>query len=1821
MVVAKSGRHIPWWLRLEGGEEAAGEVLSYVNMPALKDIYEIKNRTRLAESPEVFAAVSSARVPYSHARKLDVAYQASRAAKVKSIYDDAGIPESMRDPRVNDPAAAYRAAERKKLEIDQQQRSGFWGSIGGFLGDTAGAVWDFGKKVVEGAGDALEFVGDIVEAPLSAGQSASEENRNVRDAAAQSIPVLGMLGVSEFFGDLGAGVAQIVSGDIEDSQKEDMKRAGYDPDSMIDRYKWYGDLDDKHSVMDERTVSEAKQQFNPYKVDLARELLTLGVHEDPNSLAGASDEAQKFFYKVTQEGGDKEGLDIIEKLLGSHFGPGRNLADNLHLYLGGDRDSGAYTAAEVVGDLAGYWYVDPGMVAGKGLAKIRNHRWAVDFDPVAVKDAIVKPGRIAKVYDSALDYVDNIYLLKQSKRVEDQVEAARQYQRFTQKHADLVPHYETLYKMRSGQISGTYFKDPSNGGKVRSIADMKSGVIGLKHETDVLKQQPMWSLRSSIGAKVSDEARTEARAAIADVIGDSIFASAVTAGRPIFKNKMLMPGQVRISYPLRAALRPLTESSFGKSGLLMKQLKNAEGKGLIDFARADNADAALSGIIDSAKGGEFIRSKYTKGGLRDRMGRTLNHFAVFRDSAVLKLDGPDTTKTFHDFVRPFLPRGQSAFLAARWAAADPATRSVMANQMWDMLAGVRHSSKNGDDFWRQALKGRQSVVMPGEMPKEAYSTAAKDLLDTEAGKISAAMYSTQFADGLELPSYLDIIRNTERVGLFGHLLGWSNNVLPSRATRVVKVGQVGTTSNLLRQWIEGRTTQFLEAPADAVRTTLAKIGLSGERAAARAQFNDAVRQAKKLTSSGAMEKLTPLQAFGDWNKVADEAAAWAGGKLNPALDDLLRSGAKLEDIASRRSGLRLAATKFGGVDPLRKVRASIYRQPDDVNAAYDWLEHVDDKFADELAGAAYRIIGSERANYINAGLVDDMEQIADGVAAGQRLQSVRLANTHGYLGAAGDSGAMRWSVALAHRQADEVGNLALRAVALDTLGKAGGKQSWQKLRREILAARAGSTKAKDIRAWLKANPEAAREFGDMQSPADLISWVLRKEQVGETYRLNGRRAQYLDGKFIADPANRDLALSRWAEDMVDDAAHYLGAKQLGDEVPDTYRKFLTKVARVNSTVSADDLAKLPNELRPAEVAADIIVGKKFLEGTGNLSETVARGASKWYNFVVARPLHRMLSEPQAVAAHREIMDALEPFARSLKTRGMSDQSIYNVVQELSWSHAITRVTRYSDNPEVTSYFAVLSNNFLFYERAMEDFMRRAMRIVRADPAVFSKAYLMTEAGLHSGLMDKVQVEDEDGTTKTEYMFTWPGSGLMMRAVNEGLQALGVADTVQVPVWQDFTSPVKYLSPSLQSPIGFTTTPLLGIPGRALKVIFPDTAPTVDTIQTALEGGERSFGAQGLIESFLPVFAKRLWNTFDEEQRTSQFMSSYRNALAYYQAAGLLPEADAPESEKAKALDGIATMVQNQLVVRSLFASFAPATPGLFGSNVSGIGDDALNVLDRARGVTTVKQAWFTLMEDMMQKFDGDAARALSETHIEWARRDLGSIVNPGAITVGSSGEPQFDSTGKSFSSNLDLTQWMLSNKQFIDEFGPVAYAVLPSVAGGEYYDAVGYRLQLRQGLRQHKTGKEFYEDLWLAQGWRDFNQAQRVRDSAIEAGENPDRAKKWFKQHTEQLKMSNPIWGSKSNRFRTADYVSNTMAPLVRKLADAVVLPEPIGKIQREVKVLADLYDEYRTLRDRYSNNQGAKIGLATRYKATGDRLFKGGPIDDLWSAMQIWED
>lgn len=755
---------------------------------------------------------------------------------------------------------------------------------------------------------------------------------------------------------------------------------------------------------------------------------------------------------------------------------------------------------------------------------------------------------------------------------------------------------------------------------------------------------------------------------------------------------------------------------------------------------------------------------------------------------------------------------------------------------------------------------------------------------------------------------------------------------------------------------------------------------------------------------------------------------------------------------------------------------------------------------------------------------------------------------------------------------------------------------------------------------------------------DIARWLVRESENGTGLRNLADHLAYdqFGGRITAGSPGMpawDDAVDRLVEIQVRDAALHLGGKEKpagGYEFPAEYNAMLDKLG-YGRRVTLDDLSKIKDDIRPKELSASVYVPDLVKPSKRNIVDL----ASKLYSFTVARPLQRLAINPVYLANKNIAYREMAPVADELMASGLSAKQTSALLEQASNNYAIATTFRYTDNVYERSFFSEITENFLMFQRASEDFLRRFSMVVKANPQILSRAYLLMEAANHSGLIypGPPQDDDGDGSDPTQHlMFTFPGSGLMAQAIQEVGQALGWGDSglVTKPLFSSMSSQVRYVNPSLSNPFGFSTTPLIGMPLRVMRQIFPESDAEITNTLGRLEGGgERFFAEQSIGQSLLPTPLARLAPALGETvggfilgadpNKDGQLASAVRNAFVYFGAAGLLPTDNATDEEVEEAHQTIKDMATNQLIWRAAVGTFSPWAPQF--NAPQGTGLPEVNVLDQARGIKDLRGEWFDVIRQAAEKVGGEAA--MGEASAEWLRRhpDGLSIINPTAFATGTTDNPGNAGHASNVASGPALTEWMVANKQWLKDNQTVAYYLLPNYLEPQY-TAQGMRDQLRNGVRVHRDGLDFYKEMRYQIATRTYWAMVNRKSALIASGADKTAVNKQFKQWETDWKTTNPATAAEKARREDPAWVKGTLAPSLERMVTSGKAPAGV-----DLDAARKVWDHYSQYEAQYNKTpagnkgQDKRYNLNEQYRDQGDRLFLGTPAHDLWKAMDIYEN
>jgi len=1874
-----------WWQRIADPDAVVKRASAPVSDRRVRYITAARSSGLFQDEPEVLQAFVNADIPLSVANRTMAELTKVKAKQRRELYTAAGYGnESMTPTQANAEQDAKaddlnpvlsgvlnsRAMQGAIARTSEKEPS-FWGHLAGL-----------GESIVGGAADVLTAVASPISVPLAAGSAQpdtaqekwAQENlgRNVVPAYGAMGRVIG--GLTEGVMDWAKGTNIVLGIDRESSpeQQEQMRGAGYDPNSTASRYAYYYEtFNQKRKPVADKDVAKLKNEFDPGRVQLAVELVTSGFFEDPaRSIGGLSPEAQQFARGLgaqPQDSSDARLMKAVQDNATLSFGGA--IANQWDMELG----SGSRAAVSAIGDLAVFWVADPLVVASRGLRAVK---YAMNGVPANNIDDTVKmlaasgdnfkpKGFAASALDDAMRTVDSNFHLMQANRMD---EAAKATESFRRLHPDMMPVYDALMATRSGAVTRVRPRAAqeivSETDKARRVNRQQqpwaydSGEFGAS--------TPVWKLSDSLDETVSAQRSAEERAKMADTLGEFVFIEALTSGRPLYKGKMLLPGQVAVNRRFRDAFSNVRDFYSRQDKKFWKNLEEARGKHKVELDGDVVADAygRAEILLDKATTDAVKRNYYGSIGsptlgLSRAFGRAWTKFEKSFSGKTINFDSPESTELFRRWAVEFLPKRHAYALTNEFAASNPARRYALMQQTVSAslsAAGLRNNgaARRAAERLLKGLAPRYDEAGRTGSPLEMYTNPADNTIKIGEYDAAAAVWPHQVTEGWQMPNLRELKRVVNRHSVLGYVMGSLNNDTMDVMTSWWKVAMVANPANMVRQALESYAFTAAITPGSIPQIAKTRTALKAAKGVNKAEKHDLQRLAGHLedvVDHDTMIRIDEAIKTGD--------SATYAGIIRDALEkngikgrhaDILTRMGETVDIRDMAPGpIHSAALALAGpLDWYRKLR---FRTAENLGVSIDDLmaspfeKYLAESTVSQYTESMLHAMGAAADNYALGSerfMDDTFDKATELMNQGFGVRTPRVPNSYQYT----DSfSTQAWADDIQKLQADELGNLVLRRIAAEETGKAddvvtffatdkvtgkvaqasapsgegGALRARKTFLKEEFARRSKGVTDKDERSAIKADLMAMQRYSPeaMETPVGFAAHLIGADDLGRILRDSSKRSNYTSsGRAVETAEDRAEAVHRHAEVMVRDAVARLGGRYDNGQIVFSHEvhPLLEKIAD-GKRITAADLTAYGDELRPPGLVKELYV-PDLGQGRNTIRRRLVQAASKTYSTIVAQPLAAYATHPTVIAHRYEAYNELKPVFAQLKARGMSEQQAAYLLESSANRRALNLTFNTTDNPGEHSVFAELTDNFLMFNRAQEDFIRRFLKAASADPALLARTKILVDAAHHAGVVSMQKFSDEEGNEKEELVFTYPGSAAMVKVLGDAWSALGgEGDNLHgMPQFKGFSAKVRFINPSINNPLQFSSNPFMGMPLRFAREMFPEHAQDITEVITAMEGGSRYFAEKDSMEQFLPAALTRLVPVVTKDERDGQYASALRTALTYAEAAGILPEpGQASPDEVQDAQDSIRSMVQNIMVQRAVFGMFAPAAPSL-----GEPGDLKPNALAMAEGVTSLRTEWFDVLEWANTKYPQNGSLALSEAHVEWARRypKGKSIANPEAFTVGTS---QMVGSEKAAPSNAPVTQWMLDNLDWVKQNQAVAYFLLPTMEGDKWYEAAPYRLQFRQELREHKSLEEFYRDVTTQDELAQFY-AMTKRLSAAKMVD-PGNAKA-IQAEFDRWKAG---WGAKHpgviaelDRRQDPNYAHSQIAPALGRLAEQP-LPKELEPFQGQFKEMYSDYMTYRRMFAEAPRNQKASVNA--KYREYGKSRWSVGPLSQLWNALDVYED
>lgn len=1819
------------------------------------------------DDPVMAAAIMKSNIP---APLLDSLVAARTQQKAVDQFDhlnaQGGDPTSTMSEQAQ-AGLAQRDEEQAKRQAEQQQSGGLLSGVGNFLSGIPGDIVHAGAVGWHGLVTGLGAAMSPVEAPLAAGKASGTPMQPDNLPWYEKVGQFGE-GITNNVLDWLHGVAVIGTGaSMTDAQKQDMRVRGYDPDSPASRYAWYyNDYSGKgiKAVADVNEQRAIENGATPADAQAAREYVVSGAADDPSgtNTAGLSDAAKDFAARVTAKGQDSlEGrtLAIIMDQDSQHFGS--TFADATGQTLPGVGRS----VTTALADLIGLWYVNPLGAAGDAYKVSRAALYGVQADKLgevarvmADTDPLTDLPRhyTGQVMNDTLEKIDNVFLHTQAGdaalAANDTATAAEHFsqasnitEEFRRTHPDLWNQWDALMQLRSGAVQHFVPRDAESMARESEQATSRGrNLMPLEPVIDNTRT-PAWSLRTSLDQDLSDTGKLSELAFIRGRMASQLelltIQEAMNAGRPLFRGKILLPGQIRVGTAVRQAISPIMDALTRQDSRLRDVIQQT----------ADNPKLTVpvhqfSGgpeEFDAATGNWTTTLLPKDRGLAAAMGRMQNMMDLSPAGRNLSFYSGEGTETIRRLaLQSGMPRAQAYALVNKWSMGtagerfgiwrELATSMVEAGGLRDTeakRAAVQFMTKGTisrlDDVTKSSAEDTAATY-------EKYASNERNTINVEGRTMAAGLLPNQMADGVTIPSMKDLKEITGRTALANRVLGFSKPLFTDwglykalrTGTQYWKSAVTSTFSNMERQIGEGAAYLGLTDPTALARMPLTRHVQSLDTAEARLLGNQAITGARKVADYATIEHVQELERLQRTDPNAYRAYLTNLGQQAGLTDAsaralaLVSENAEIAQLAGmRKSGLFLA----GPLDLLRRARVGL----------------------NEAIGT--RDIGRNEAAWHNQITTDSLNRIIQNsldtlnTSAGHRALSSGIPTTGADTTISGALGGLRKMWSNVQGSEDEIRAAALKGVVLRRANLR--PNAWTEIPTNTNTGL--HRLADNIDFWM--NDPIGRQamqrvaFDHHVAPAQGVNPVAAtgttpEEFIAEMLKHDDRMKMFsarlnhdADGRAIApdDEASLEAARMRTATDIVAEAKHMLGihtSSVTGQPmVHSTVGDVLQKISD-GQAVTANDLDRIPEHLRPPLARTPEYIPALETNDPSKIRQLIARGSAMQYDFFVGRPMQKLWIAPQFQAQMWRAYKMLNPVADALIEKGIEPAAAAHFLEHTATQYATNAVYRTSDNPGEHTVFSELADQHLMFIRATEDFFRRLGDVLNVNPGRVARSWLAVESAITSGAI--YQQPGFGPGDPPEWMFTYPGTALANKLVSEGLQSMGWGDAqVRVPVFSGWNAPVKFLNPAIGNPIGHSVNPMFALPLRALRdYVLPSAwAPSVNPSITAVEGGEDGFATKSALRSLLPTWLSRVIDAGNWSDNNGKLASAFYSGFQTAYAAGIIPDENASANQLEDATHSIRQLMINNLVLRSLGGLFLPASP--WNENMQTPDLPETNAVAMAHGVRSIRNEWFQVLEAMTKQYG--VQQGLGRAHEEWARRypEGRGIVNPEAYTVGTYtlANPDPDNTGEKIIARTNqMVNFFTSNPQLYEHYAPILPFLVPAVDDG-YFNTNANQALFQMGLIERKGLDQFARDVRSVQNIADYFRRKDVHDAAVAAATSPaDKTRidnDWY-DFSNRWEQAYPASARKRDANSNPDYVHATLAPTVGAFLKDEQLPPEMNAIKPAVQELYNDYQDYRTAYFQAKPWDRKPVNVA--YWAKGDGKWDGTPMQGLWKAFRVYE-
>jgi len=504
-------------------------------------------------------------------------------------------------------------------------------------------------------------------------------------------------------------------------------------------------------------------------------------------------------------------------------------------------------------------------------------------------------------------------------------------------------------------------------------------------------------------------------------------------------------------------------------------------------------------------------------------------------------------------------------------------------------------------------------------------------------------------------------------------------------------------------------------------------------------------------------------------------------------------------------------------------------------------------------------------------------------------------------------------------------------------------------------------------------------------------------------------------------------------------------------------------------------------------------------------------------------------------------------------RRFAEQRTHGIdtIRQNAMQRSIQLTTPFIDDHRIRSAFQNYVGNFVPFQFAEEQFLKRWARSVVESPEMIRRAQLGMNGIRSMGVVRK----DEQGKD----MFVYPLAGEAMAAISSGVASM-FGEKLRVPYSTAMTGEVGYTLPGLGQRFGVPSVgPLVSMSLELLSRHFPELADLEQ--QVSGPGADRPVWTY-----FTPTWAAKTWSAVFGDLDKGQLASATNQAIQTLALNGDMPPEDATPDQQQEFIERAQGIARTIIMARGLFGMVTPSAP-----NVRTKADD-LNA-------EYVKLLRISPSPD-------EATQAFIKMHPDIEPADLL------AATVFTS-----ESKYAGLPTPTDETfNWVKNNPDIVGGFPAAAPWLLPRAGAEDKFSYRAWSQQVAKGLRVRKSSKDLIDDIRFAGAARDYFEAKTQHDSDMLLAQGATRS-----QLTEE-------WNTwKAGYYRQHPVFANMLEDPTRQQHRAqamqqleVLASDPHGPVPAE---LSDMVAKYRKYQYSIAGLRGARSqgASATREQLTTD--------------------